>query len=259
MTGFGKHGRLLLGLTGFPLDHSFSPDWFREKFQREGIRNAEYRLFPLPVAEDILPLIRSEPDLAGLNVTLPHKERLLPCLDALDPVAAEIGAVNVIHISRSRAGIRTTGYNTDGPAFLQTLNELNAAGPALLLGGGGAARAVAWALSAAKIPFLAAGRTPSGFCRIPFDAITPQMVRQYPLIIQATPVGMYPDTMHTLPLPWNALSDRHTLYDLVYNPGETKFLQKGREAGARTFNGLKMLHLQAELSWEIFTGMASPR
>lgn len=238
------------GLIGYPLTHSFSEKYFAEKFAKEGITDSNYRLFELADINQFPYLLESQPDLKGLNVTIPHKEAVIPFLDELDEETARIGAVNVIKIE----GGRTKGFNSDYQGFKQSLENFLAPGcqvQALVLGTGGASKAVNAALRHLQIPYREVSRTPlSG--RFTYQDITPALLADYHLIINTTPLGTYPKTETYPELPYQALTPQHYLFDLVYNPAETVFLRKGREAGAKTLNGYQMLVLQAEISWQIW-------
>ncbi|WP_234736725.1 shikimate dehydrogenase family protein [Tellurirhabdus bombi] len=244
------------GLIGYPLSHSFSKKYFAEKFEKEGIADSYYDLFEL---EDILTLpelIKSVPDLRGLNVTIPYKQAVIPFLDGLDEQsAARIGAVNTIKIFPDG---RKIGYNTDYYGFRQSLERWLGTleiGPttlqALVLGNGGAAKAVTTALTDMGIQHRIVSRTPS-VENLSYEFITPAVLEDYRLIINTSPVGTYPNVDAAPELPYSTISNRHLLYDLVYNPAETLFLRKGQEQGAATHNGLPMLVLQAEKAWEIW-------
>ena len=243
------------GLIGFPLTHSFSQRYFTEKFAREGIADSRYDLFEMP---DItaLPDLLTLPNLRGLNVTIPHKQAVLPYLDRLDASVEKIGAVNVIKLETD--GSRT-GYNSDYFGFrqslmdwLEALNRVPAGLQALVLGTGGASKAVTVALTDLDIPYKYVSRTQTA------DTLTygevANVLGDYQLIINGSPVGMYPGVDAAPDLPYNRLTMNHLLYDLVYNPAETKFMQLGHENGAATYNGLRMLELQAEKAWEIWQG-----
>ncbi|MCP2042536.1 shikimate dehydrogenase [Pontibacter sp. HSC-36F09] len=238
------------GLIGKKLGHSFSKRYFTEKFAREGIADAAYELYELPDIAGFPELLAHEPELVGLNVTVPYKEVVIPYLHGLDDSATRIGAVNTIKI----AGGRTKGYNTDYIGFRDTLQQFYPAGKgaqALVLGTGGAAKAVWAALEELAIPYTSVSRIPAQN-QLPYEAITPEVLQAYALIINTTPLGMAPDTASAPAIPYDALTPGHFLYDLVYNPQETLFLQKGRLAGAHTMNGLPMLHAQAEAAWKIW-------
>jgi shikimate dehydrogenase len=238
------------GLIGYPLTHSFSEKYFAEKFAKEGITDSSYRLFELADINQFPRLLQSQPDLKGLNVTIPHKESVIPFLDELDEETARIGAVNVIKIEAGR----TKGFNSDYQGFKKSLESFLApASPvqALVLGTGGASKAVNAALRHLQIPYQQVSRSPQPGC-LTYQDITPAMLADYQLIINTTPLGTYPKTETYPELPYQALTPQHYLFDLVYNPAETVFLRKGREAGAKTQNGYEMLVLQAEISWQIW-------
>lgn len=244
--------RLLLGLIGFPLDHSWSPAWFREKFACEGRENAEYRLFPLDRIEKFPELLHREPCLSGLNVTIPYKEKIIPFLDELDGTAMEVGAVNTIKITRAPGMIRSKGFNTDAPGFLETLAAPKLKGPVLILGTGGAAKAVAYALRVNNIPYKFVSRGEQGAGIISYNDLSLKVIRDHPLIVNATPLGMHPSLGESPPIPYQFLTDGHVLYDLIYNPEETEFLRKGKMMNSGTIGGKQMLLNQAQLSYNIF-------
>lgn len=241
------------GLIGYPLTHSFSQRYFTEKFARETITDCRYDLFELP---DIarLPDLLQTPNLRGLNVTIPHKQAVLPFLDRLDASAEKVGAVNVIRLETD--GSRT-GFNSDYYGFRQSLTDwLAALGrsttglQALVLGTGGASKAVVAALADLGIPHQYVSRQP-GEGAVFYEAVAP-LLPTYHIIVNCSPVGTYPHTDEAPALPYDQLTDRHLLYDLVYNPAETRFMQLGRERGAAVMNGYRMLVLQAEKAWEIW-------
>jgi shikimate dehydrogenase len=238
----------LYGLIGYPLTHSFSPGYFNSKFEREGI-NAVYKAFPLPDINDLPALIRNEPALAGLNVTIPYKQQVIAFLDELDEVAAEIRAVNCVDLR----GGRLRGYNTDAAAFEQSLIPLLRSwhDHALVLGSGGVSKAVQYVLGKLGIRYLVISRDrrEGG---ISYGEINDDIMQRFPLIINTTPVGMSPHMNEAPQIPYEFLTDRHLLFDLIYNPDETQFLAKGKAQGAAIKNGLEMLHLQAEESWRIW-------
>jgi len=238
------------GLIGYPLTHSFSPAYFRKRFEAAGI-DAAYHAFELRAIEQLPSLLQERPQLRGLNVTIPYKEAVIPYLDELDEVAADIGAVNCIHITDG--GLK--GYNTDAAGFEQSLRPLLQPGhrKALVLGTGGSSKAVTYTLDKLGIVYMPVSRE-EGKDRLSYASLKPELVREHTLIINTTPLGMYPDTDRAPALPYEALTERHLLYDLIYNPEETLFLKRGRERGATTANGMKMLYLQAEESWRIWNG-----
>lgn len=244
------------GLIGFPLSHSFSKRYFTDKFEREGIRESSYDLYEMPTL-DGLPELLTKNGLIGLNVTIPFKKDVLNHLDELDDASAErIGAVNTIKIYADGS---TKGFNTDYYGFRQSLTEWfdrhgeNPAGfKALVLGNGGAAKAVQVALKDLEIDYKLVSRQQSDEA-IGYEALTEDVMREHLLIINTTPLGTYPNVEGCPLIPFEWVTPKHYLYDLVYNPAETMFLKNGKSAGASTQNGLKMLELQAEKAWEIWT------
>lgn len=238
------------GLVGHPLGHSFSGKYFSEKFEKLGLNDHKYDLFDLEVIEEF-PQIWEDDALTGVNITVPHKEGVKRFLSGLNESAEKVGAVNVV----KRTGTELIGHNTDAPAFKQTLeNWLDSWDKkALVLGTGGSSKAVKSALSDLDIPFLSVSRHESSNA-ITYEAIAekPHILKEYQLIINTTPLGMYPKVENKADLPYEELTNGHYLYDLVYNPEVTAFLQKGIDAGAKVKNGLEMLIAQAELSWKIW-------
>lgn len=243
------------GLIGYPLGHSFSRRYFTEKFVRENIPDAQYELFPLPDIAQFPALLRDHPDLRGLNVTIPHKQSVLPFLDRLDETAAAVGAVNCIRIAKGRL----EGFNTDVFGFEQSLSAFlkkNGALPgrlnAFVLGAGGAARAVAYVLKKLAIPFLTVSRTPQRPGEISYAALASAVTKAPALFVNTTPLGMSPHTETCPELPFERIGPAHLVFDLVYNPAETLLLQRAAQQGAAVQNGLEMLHLQAEKAWDIW-------
>jgi shikimate dehydrogenase len=220
--------KLLFGLIGFPLGHSWSAGYFNEKFRSAGDIGKEYRLFPLEYLNEFPVLLAAFPTLAGLNVTIPYKEKIIPYLDELDDTARSIGAVNTIRIIRKNGTIQTKGFNTDAPGFLQTLADKNPRGPALILGTGGGAKAVAHALGRIKIAYTFVSRIKNGPGIVSYNDLTPDLIKEHPLIINTTPLGMFPDTGKFPPIPYVHLTEAHFLYDLIYNPEETEFIKLGK-------------------------------
>lgn len=241
------------GLIGNPISESLSPSFFQKKFEKEDIKDAEYQLFPLKSITDLPLLIEREKGLVGLNVTHPYKETVLPYMNQLTPAAQAIGAVNTIRIHRTGGHIMLTGHNTDCEGFGLLLDHINTPNPehALVLGTGGAAKAVAYTLAQRGICYTFVSRT-AGQNRLTYNDITADIIQQNPLIINATPVGMGADCNACLPLPYSAITPQHILIDLIYRPKVTTFLQKGKAQGASTFNGLSMLIGQAEASWRFW-------
>ena len=239
------------GLIGFPLTHSWSADYFTHKFSREKITGRDYKLFPLPTIEEFPDLISREKNLAGLNVTIPYKQKIIACLDELDPVAAEIGAVNTILVSRTGSRIKLKGYNTDADGFRLSADFTDHR-KSLILGTGGAAKAVAYVLRNIGIEFLFVSRSLRNPEIIGYPEINSDILNSHSLIVNTTPLGMFPDINDLAPIPYEFLTPNHFLYDLVYNPETTRFLQRGIAKGAKIQNGLKMLQIQAELSLNIW-------
>ncbi|MCB9231740.1 MAG: shikimate dehydrogenase [Bacteroidia bacterium] len=240
------------GLLGKKLGHSFSKGYFTRKFAEEGIR-AEYLNFELEDISSFPALLEAHPDLQGLNVTIPYKSAIMPLLDHLSPVAEAIGAVNVIGFENGK----TIGYNTDVVGFHQSLDEwrsLGMQGPALILGTGGAAKAVYFVLAEVlkwdEVWFCSRHEVGEGV--LTYAQLPGVGLDKFSLIVNTTPLGMYPDTTSCPNIPFNQLGPDHFVYDLVYNPAETLFLKNSSEAGAHTQNGLAMLHAQAEAAWELW-------
>lgn len=242
-----------LGLIGYPLSHSFSVRYFTEKFRREGITEFEYVNYPIQSVRELKPLLEEKEDLIGLNVTIPHKKEVIPLLDEIDPEAAEIGAVNTIRIKRSPGNIHLKGYNSDAYGFRESLIPLLGAGHsyALVLGTGGASKAVTYVLEQLGITFQYVSRTPPEG-QLHYLDLCYAVMKKHTLIVNTTPLGTYPNTSAFPNIPYDLLTPDHVLYDLVYNPPETEFLRLGRQKGARIMNGHEMLVLQAEKSWEIW-------
>jgi shikimate dehydrogenase len=241
------------GLIGYPLSHSFSRVFFAAKFEQEGITDAVYENYSLAQIDGLKPLLNQQVDLCGLNVTIPYKEQVLPFLDSMDSIAREVGAVNTLVINRSKGGIQLKGFNTDVWGFEKSLDKklLPQHKKALILGTGGASKAIEWVLRKKGIPFLIVSRRGvSG--RISYEEITDSIAREYTLWVNTTPLGMYPNTGEAPPLPYGCAGGQHLLFDLIYNPAETLFLKNGREKGASVMNGQEMLEFQAEKAWEIW-------
>ena len=240
----------LYGLIGYPLSHSFSKKHFSEKFEKEKISDSYYELFPLENIKTFPQLIQQYPNLVGLNVTIPYKEQVIPYLDELDEGANAIGAVNTIRLKEGRL----IGFNTDVYGFEISLRAFlsQPVQKALVLGTGGAAKAINYVLGKMEIESLTVSRSPSKG-DVTYHDLTRDILTQHQLIINTTPLGMSP-AIDTFPdISYHYLSENHFLYDLVYNPEETSFMQKGAKFGAATHNGLKMLYLQAEKAYQIWT------
>ncbi len=241
----------LLGLIGYPLSHSFSKKYFTQKFEQLHIADAwRYELFSIENIKLLPKILADNPELVGLNVTIPYKEEVLPFINTFDDNAKKIGAVNCIAI---RDG-QLKGYNTDIIGFDVSLKELignETHLEALILGTGGAAKGVEFVLTQRGIPFRYVSRH-NVKNYLTYDEITPKIMAQYRLIINTTPLGMSPNPETFPPILYNHLSEKHFLYDLVYNPQETLFMKRGSEYGAQVKNGLDMLHIQAEAGWKIW-------
>lgn len=240
------------GLIGKKLGHSFSAEYFNSKFKSEGI-DARYQLFEIPSIEGVSNLIDSLPELEGLNVTIPFKKEILPYLDYLSPQAAAIGAVNCVKIVRDGERNTLTGHNTDAPGFMEAL--LPQLTPdmsrALVLGQGGASLAVIYALKELGIEVTKVSRTP-GKDVITYDRISKDVMQTHHLIINCTPLGMYPNIDASPSIPYQYINDKFLCFDLVYNPEFTEFMRLSAERGAKVSNGLKMLYNQADLAWQFW-------
>jgi len=239
------------GLIGYRLSHSFSKKYFNEKFAKENIADCVYENFPLETINEFTTLLQTTPDLKGCNVTIPYKEEIIPYLNELDSAAKEIGAVNVVKILPDG---KLIGYNSDYYGFKTSLEKFipaNQSFRALILGTGGAAKAVAVALKDLGIPYQYVSRS-KGDGVISYAEIDANVLGQYSIIINTSPLGMYPDVDSFPAIPYHFLTSKHYLYDLVYNPEVTTFMRKGQEHGAHVVNGLEMLIGQAEKAWEIW-------
>lgn len=239
-----------LGLIGKTLSHSFSKTFFEEKFRREGISDYSYDLFEIPEIQQITDFIRQHPDLKGFNVTIPYKQTIIPFLDELSQEAAAIGAVNAVFIKRNGNQILTKGFNTDAEGFLRSIDGYPMPSKAMVLGTGGAAAAISYVLENHGCACTFVSRDPKR--GLPYSALTPELVREHPLIVNCTPLGTSPNINEKPDIPYEGISGGHFLYDLVYNPSETAFLKEGIRRGAMTQNGLAMLHAQAEAAWSLF-------
>jgi len=242
-------------LIGYPLTHSFSQAYFSDKFAELGIADSHrYLNFELSNINQFKKKLDEYPDLLGCNVTIPYKEAIVPLLDEMDPAAERIGAVNTVLI---RDG-KTRGFNTDYTGFRDDLREASAGRDfrgqrALILGTGGASLAIKEALSSLGVAVQYVSRRP-GPDRITYNSLSPEIIQSHLLIVNTTPLGMYPNEATAPDLPYDLLTSAHFCYDLVYNPAETVFLRKARGAGAGAANGLGMLHKQAEAAWQIWNG-----
>ena len=241
------------GLIGYPLGHSFSISYFNQKFADEGI-NATYENFEIPSIDDLPEIIDRYPNLRGLNVTIPYKEKVIPFLDSISPEARAIGAVNVIRVVHQKNKTLLKGYNSDVIGFTQSIEPMldpKWHKKALILGTGGASKAINYGLKSLGIEpvFVSRYERPG---TIQYQSITPEVVREYNVIVNCTPMGMYPYTDECPQLPYEAMDSHTILYDLIYNPDQTLFMRNGAKYGAEVKNGLEMLLLQAFASWEFW-------
>ena len=235
------------GLIGYPLSHSFSKQYFTEKFEKEGIEDAHYQLYPIASIQDLSQLLTKEKNLSGLNVTMPYKQVVIPFLHDLSAEAKEIGAVNTIKID----GTKLTGYNTDALGFEATLQKVlppDFTGKALVLGNGGAAQAVKYVLRHRGIDFQTVSRSEG----LAYSQLDKAIINNHLLIINTTILGTYPNVDDCPLVPYEFVGNEHIAIDLVYNPTVTLFLKNMQKQGAIIENGLYMLHQQAEAAWQIW-------
>ena len=242
--------KLKFGLVGKNISYSFSRGYFANKFERKGLPH-DYVNFDIQSIEELDDIIKNTPNLKGLNVTIPYKEEVIPMLDKLDKRARKIGAVNTIKITRYQSLI---GYNTDYYGFKKSLEPhlKKRHKRALILGTGGASKAIAYALKKLKIDYDYVSRSEKDGVKFLYSDLTDDIISSYLIIINCTPIGTFPKVNECPDIPYDAITEHHILYDLIYNPEQTKFLSCGDIKGATTINGLDMLKLQAEKSWEIW-------
>lgn len=242
----------VFGLIGGTVSHSFSKSYFDEKFFREGLRDYRYELFPLGAINEIEALLEGTKGLSGLNVTIPYKEQVIKYLDEVDGFAKKIGAVNVIKIKDGKL----LGFNTDSDAFFETVEKWlpkDKTYKALILGTGGSSKAVQEALKKLKVEYqLVTREEKKGYITYTDLEKDPSIIESNKLIINTTPLGMSPNTQAMPPISYEHIGHDHYIYDLIYNPARTMFLQKAEMRGATIKNGLEMLHIQAEKSWAIW-------
>lgn len=245
------------GLIGNPLEHSFSPIFFKEKFEKEGIKNCFYNLYPLNNIDEFNQLINDFTELSGLNVTIPYKQDIIPFLDEIDENAKEIGAVNTIKFDWINSKLKLTGYNTDYLGFINSVKPLlkEFHTKALVLGTGGSSLAVTYALKKLGIEYIQVSRNPVSKEIYSYDSLNEEIVNCTKIIINTTPLGMYPDISECPDIPYNGITHKHLLFDLIYNPKQTEFLGKGIIKGAMVKNGFEMLIAQAEYSWKIWNNL----
>lgn len=249
-----------LTLIGFPLGHSFSQRYFEAKFKKEGIDGWRYHNSPIEDIEELRQVVTGDDTLVGFNVTIPHKQSVMRFLDEIDRQAKEIGAVNCVKVVRKEGfvgkivdGVMLKGYNTDFYGFRDSLLGMigDKRPSALVLGTGGASKAVCHALTSLGIDYVSVSRRKSESA-VSYDEVDSRMIAEHLLIVNATPLGMYPKTDAAPSIDYGALTREHMLFDLVYNPGDTLFLRHGRRAGATVCGGYGMLVGQAEMGWKIF-------
>ncbi|OWP64914.1 shikimate dehydrogenase [Hymenobacter amundsenii] len=241
------------GLLGRSLKHSFSQTYFTQKFHNLDLSDHQYELFELATIAELPTLLASRTGLRGLNVTIPYKEQIWPFLNELAASAARVGAVNVVEF---RTDGRLVGHNTDYVGFRESVSHLLGQNSpvglrALVLGSGGASKAVEVALRDLDIGYWVVSRNPLG-PGLTYDELTPRLLQEHLLIINTTPLGTFPDVGECPPLPYAALTPQHFLHDLIYNPAETEFMKRGAAVGAQVKNGFEMLCIQAEESWKIW-------
>lgn len=241
---------LKFGLVGKHISYSFSRGYFADKFQREALPHT-YVNFDIESIEELDEIVKNTPNLKGLNVTIPYKESVIPLLDDLNKRARKIGAVNTIRITRYQ---KLIGYNTDYYGFKNSLKPhlKKHHKQALILGTGGASKAIAYALKKLKIQYDFVSRSQKEGVKFLYSDVTTNIISSYHIIINCTPIGTFPNVNECPDIPYDAITKKHILYDLIYNPEQTKFLSCGDIKGATTINGLEMLKLQAEKAWEIW-------
>jgi shikimate dehydrogenase len=243
------------GLIGYPLKHSFSKGFFNDKFDAEKI-DAEYINFEISSIQEFKSIIQNYPNLKGLNVTIPYKEQVIPYLNRLNDNAQQIGAVNVVKIDRNKNKVKLTGYNSDIIGFKESIKTLLRGWHqyALILGTGGSAKAIYYGLSQLGIGSTYVSRTKNSDKTLIYGELTQQIMTECTIIVNCTPVGMWPNVDECPDIPYQWLTRKHLLYDLLYNPNETLFMKSGKERGAIVKNGLEMLLLQAFASWDFWHG-----
>jgi shikimate dehydrogenase len=243
----------LFGLIGYPLGHSFSKSYFTQKFEKEGIRDCSFDLFPITNISFLPDLISQNPNLKGLNVTIPYKESVIQYLDSVDPLVKRMGAVNVIKIDKNG---KLQGFNSDYDGFEATLLSLRPANQwkkmkALVFGTGGSSKAVIACLEDFEVDYRKVSRKATAHL-LRYEEIGSEILEEYTLLVHCTPLGMHPNSEVCIPIQYGSLTSKHIAIDLVYNPDETMFMRKVKEQGGTAVNGLIMLHAQAEKAWEIW-------
>ncbi len=246
-----KKNMLKLGLLGKNISYSFSRNYFKNKFEKENISGVSYENFDIEHISSFPEIINNTEGIKGLNVTIPYKEDVIPYLDKLNKKAKEIGAVNTIKLTKKG---KLVGYNTDCYGFINSLKPLlkKHHKKALILGTGGASKAILYALKNKGIKYHYVSRTTSKKVKYTYEDLTEKIISKYQIIVNCTPLGTYPNIEDHPDIPYDGITKKHILFDLVYNPEETEFLRLGKLKGAKTMNGLKMLKLQAEKAWSIW-------
>lgn len=244
---------ILAGLTGYPLGHSKSPELFQKIFEKHALPNASYALFPIKKPEQIRAIVRDHPHLLGLNVTIPHKISIVKYMDELSTVAKATGSVNTIEIIRTHDHLKLRGHNTDAEGFQKMLQKYCTEKPegAMILGSGGVSKSTQYVLQKENIPCLIISRKPTDDS-VCYNKLNATHFRDYPLIINCTPLGMSPVTDAAPPLPFHMISENNILFELIYNPAKTMLMQQASRQGAKTYNGMLMLHAQACAAWNIW-------
>ncbi len=247
------------GIIGYPLSHSFSKDYFTEKFRKENLVDCRFEIFEIENEGRFKSIISENPELRGLSITIPYKRSIMSFLDSIDADAKKIDAVNCVKVDQKGDKKTLTGYNTDVYGFEHSFTPLLKPHnkKALILGSGGASKAVVYVLEKLNIDYLIVTRSPHGCKHIRYGVLHEELMREHNIIINTTPLGMYPDINSFPDIPYEFITKDYLLFDLVYNPETTQFLKKGKENGATTKNGLEMLHLQAEKAWEIWNNSNS--
>lgn len=247
-----KEGNKTFGLLGKQIAYSFSRGYFTDKFKKMNLQDHEYVNFDIPKITDFPKIVAQQSGIKGINVTIPYKEQVMPFLDSIDEKAEKIGAVNTIKITKE--GL-LKGYNSDVVGFENSLKPLlkKHHKKALILGTGGASKAIAFALELQNIDYKFVSRNPKDQSEISYADITAQTIAMYTVIINSTPLGTSPNIHESPTIPYQFITKKHLLFDLIYNPEMTKFLKEGKQRGATIKNGYEMLELQAEESWRIWS------
>jgi shikimate dehydrogenase len=242
------------GLIGYPLGHSYSQKYFEQKFKDMGMEDVKYTLFPISEIHKITNIVSSHKNLCGLNITTPYKELVIPFLHDIEPVIMKLGTVNVVKVKRTEKSFLLKGYNTDIYGLHKIFDELDILPEtkALILGSGGSGKTTSYVLEEKGISYTVVSRNPSNLQQLTYDNITEAVIKNHKLIINATPIGMYPNFDNFPKIPYQYITNEHICFDLVYNPDQTMFIKKCGEVGAKTVNGLAMLYEQADKAWEIW-------